>query len=110
MSYSSVVENQMSVWLFIGWKRGEDIIYELSWLKFKNNKKLATTNHMIYRDLYGSHDRLVAAYFPENQLYDKYTFRKRFLQRPTYTDVEKLYAYHEGEYVLEVNLSCIYAI
>ena len=34
-----------------------------------------------------------------------------FLRRPTYTDVEKLYAYHEGEYVLDlVNLSCIYAI
>ena len=32
-----------------------------------------------------------------------------FLLRPTYIDVEKLYAYHEGEYVLDlVNLSCIY--
>ena len=38
-------------------------------------------------------------------------YRDEFLRRPTYTDVEKLNAYHEGEYVLDlVNLSCIYAI
>ncbi|GJY67992.1 gag-pol polyprotein [Tanacetum coccineum] len=62
----------------------------------------------VERDRYGAHDRLVMAYFSEQPQYDEATFRdnvvimnlygEEFLRKPTYTDIEKLYAYHNEKH------------
>ncbi|GKE60591.1 ALP1-like protein [Tanacetum coccineum] len=59
----------------------------------------------VERDRYGAHDRLVMAYFSEQPQYDEATFRRimnlygeEFLRKPTYTDIEKLYAYHNEKH------------
>ncbi|GJW49033.1 putative nuclease HARBI1 [Tanacetum coccineum] len=68
----------------------------------------------VERDRYGAHDRLVMAYFSEHTQYDETTFPQKclqmfckaimelygeeFLRKPTYTDMEKLYAYHEEKH------------
>nr|GEZ35397.1 hypothetical protein [Tanacetum cinerariifolium] len=79
----------------------------------------------VQRDRYGAHDRLVMAYFSEHPQYDEATFREplmkctfaisqlayecvpdsldEYLQMdattaPAYTDIEKLYAYHNEKH------------
>ena len=49
-------------------------------LSFIKNRRKANRPAIkrLHRDHYGTHERLVAAYFSENSFYDKDTFRKRF--------------------------------
>ncbi|GJW65478.1 ALP1-like protein [Tanacetum coccineum] len=78
---------------------------------------------LVERDHYGAHDRLVMAYFSENPQYNEKTFPRdslrifckvimnlygeEFLRKPTYTDMEKLYAYHNEKHVFSGMLGSI---
>ncbi|GKB50958.1 putative nuclease HARBI1 [Tanacetum coccineum] len=61
-----------------------------------SNPKVHRTR--VERDHYGAHDRLVMAYFSENPGVVMNLYGEELLLKPTYTNMEKLYAYHDEKH------------
>nr|GEV02718.1 hypothetical protein [Tanacetum cinerariifolium] len=74
---------------------------------FIRNRRQANrpTRTTIYRDCYGAHDRLVAAFFSENQMYDAYKFRKTFqMARPLFNWIVDEVTHHSSYF--RDNIDC----
>ncbi|GKC90114.1 ALP1-like protein [Tanacetum coccineum] len=59
----------------------------IAFIKNRRRANRVTRNH-ITRDRYGAHDRLVAAFFSEEPMYDEVKFRKTFrMARPLFNEI-----------------------
>ncbi|GJZ26420.1 ALP1-like protein isoform X1 [Tanacetum coccineum] len=73
----------------------------IAYIKTRRQATQVSRNSII-RDRAGAHERLVAAYFTDSPVYNEKPvmeiYGPEFLRKPTVTDVEKLYRYHEEKH------------